>query len=182
MSRQLADQSALKHHLDRAIDHASILISLAQHRLTPQDPLNQLRSRQMLQLEDRLQLFSFHARKSIELAGAITKARELRVVQRSPFPPPTPSAKEQPTGDLWWALNRVVHSRLLSVEEAEDEVTMAEWPTTMDPDSHWTPSIFVVSSDHDVLGQHHWVEVHRLVMAFLELRGVFDRALGEAAW
>ncbi len=60
---------ALRRHLDLACEHAAILIALAHRRLTPLDPLNQPRERQRALLHDQVHLFSFHARKAIELAG-----------------------------------------------------------------------------------------------------------------
>jgi hypothetical protein len=63
------DHATLRHHFEKALDHAAILLALSDHQLTDRDPSYDLRARQRLQLADHLHLFSFHARKAIELAG-----------------------------------------------------------------------------------------------------------------
>src|SRR5512135_2308341 len=127
MPRVHMNRSALRHHLNRALDHASILVALAQHRLRETDPINQLRARQHLQLEDHLHLFSFHARKAIELAGLIKKASELPLARPDEALPPELvglGIASHTTQDLWWVLNRIVPSRFLSVAEAEGADTV----------------------------------------------------------
>jgi hypothetical protein len=83
------------------------------------------------------------------------------------------------TQDLWWVLNRIVHSRLLSVAEAEGVDTVAEWTTDLSK-SYWTPSLFMVRSDRDSDEAEHWVEVYHLVRAFLALEPHIARVAQES--
>ncbi|MCI0440558.1 MAG: hypothetical protein L0177_15705 [Chloroflexi bacterium] len=162
-----------------------MLIALAQHGLSQTDPLNALRDRQYLQLEDNLLLFSFHARKAIELAGLTSVARAAAVFRPAGTPPAGVAAlsiSAKGSCDLWWILNRLVHSRFLSIEEAEQEEDPAVWSVTMGIDSVWAPSVLVVRSDKDAETEHHWVEIPKLLLAFMSLRSEFDNAVEGLVW
>jgi hypothetical protein len=172
---------ALRRHLDLACEHAAVLVALAHHRLTPLDPLNQLRERQRALLHDLVHLFSFHARKAIELAGSESAASSLQLASADDIPPPEITdigIASHTTKDLWWVLNRIVHSHLLSFGEAETVDSAAAW--TADPiRSYWTLSVFSVRSDRDEPGAEHWVEVYHLVRAFLTLLPLLEQRAGE---
>jgi hypothetical protein len=177
------ETSPLAHHLERALDHASVLVSLAQHRLTPEDPLLTLRERQRLQLHDQLHLFSFHARKAIELGGLEEAAKAQPLAGPGDYPPQEVTdlgISSHTTKDLWWVLNRVVHSRTVDFAEWETTESASEW--TMDPgQSYWSLSLFRVRSDFDPPDAEHWVEVYHLVRSFLKLLPRFQVRAGSSS-
>jgi hypothetical protein len=176
------DHTSLRHHFERALDHAAILLALSDHQLTDRDPSYGLRARQRVQLSDHLHLFSFHARKAIELADLVSAASNLPLAKPGDVPPKEiveeMGVVTHTTKDLWFVLNRIIHSKELGIGEAETKTVVGpDWAPSPRLTSYWTPSVFSVRSDRDGVDEQHWVEPKHLIAAFLQLEPAFKEVL-----
>jgi hypothetical protein len=176
---------ALWRHYEAALDRAALITALCRCKTTDREPLDALRGRQRLQLADLLYEFCYYTRRALELAeqyepGILEHAMQVKLPgfgERTLELEIGEDAVELVDESLWWVLNRVIHSRQLSIHDAEDAEVGTKWSPAPNITMYYTPAAFGVRSDRDEPDKLHWVRIERLIEAFLALRSRFARAL-----
>lgn len=177
---------ALWRHYEAAQENGGLLVALARHRVTDREPLYELRARQSAQLLELLHDFSYHARKTLELAeahrpGIVERAKVVQLLKHGPeadlgIEDPVPLTDQS----LWWLLGRVIHSRAVTIHERHDVVVGSPWAAPPRTTSYWTLAVVGVQSDLDGPDATHCFYVEQLVEAFCLMHDAIREAL-EAA-
>jgi hypothetical protein len=166
--------SSLWRYHERVLDASSLLIAITRSQLSERDSFyDRVEERMAIQLTDLIHDFSYHARKSLELAeehqtGVLQKAKKQLIHRyQSEFVLDEIDKTKVPLTqkDFWWVLGRIIHSR----ESLVAQLTGIEiYGRSGKIRSHFRPCVFSFRSDLDKEDQRHFVHTESLVGTYLD--------------
>lgn len=165
--------SALWRYHDRSLEVATQLLGLSSISVVDRDTLYDLNVRWFIQIQDLVHDFAYSARKGIEITADIEPATLVAAKEAQPH---ATGQRVQVDIDrhidlcdqsFWWIINRLIHSRKLTVQEVVETIVGGPWALPHQTSSRVAPRFVGFRSDYDDREQFNYVGIQELVACYI---------------